>query len=296
MIELRLLRYFVAVAETEHVGRASKLLHVSQSPLSRQIRQLEEATRLALFERERQRLRITTDGRWLLGRARALLAQAETLERDALRLARGEVGTLRIGFVKTAMWTALLPRALRRFRAKHGSVVVELRSARTLVQLAALRAGELDVGFVHDAPPDDGVACHVATEEPLCLALPAGHALAERRRVTPADLDGMDWIALETGLRERTRNEALLAACERRGFTPTVRFSARDQDTIIGLVAAGMGAAFLPESAGASRRAGVVLRALPWLKLSRALRAVTRVANVPRVAKEFVDCVKTVAR
>ena len=90
MVELRLLRYFVAVAETEHIGHASRRLHVSQSPLSRQIRQLEEATGLTLFERERQRLRITRAGAWMLGRARLILANVAALERDAARLSRGE--------------------------------------------------------------------------------------------------------------------------------------------------------------------------------------------------------------
>src|SRR4051794_29510551 len=121
-LEPRLLRYFVTVAETEHVGKASKLLHISQSPLSRQIRQLEETTGLALFARERQRLHLTNAGRWLLPRARDVLAHLESLEREAARHAAGEVGRLRIGFVKTAMWTEVLPRALRRFRARRSDV------------------------------------------------------------------------------------------------------------------------------------------------------------------------------
>jgi DNA-binding transcriptional LysR family regulator len=296
MIELRLLRYFVAVAETEHIGRAAKVLHVSQSPLSRQIRQLEEATALTLFERDRQRLRITTAGQWLLGRARLVLSHVEALERDAARLSKGEAGTLRIGFVKAAMWSTVLPRALREFRARRADVAVELKGARPGAQLAAIRRGELDVAFVHEAPRDAGLACVVLREEVLCLAVPAEHPLAARKHVVPADLEGMDWVALRSGRREPRRNENLLAACARRGFTPRVRFTVSDQETMLGLVAAGMGVAFLPESVSASRLVGVTLRQLPWLKLTRGLHAVTRSADLAATTTEFVACLKDVTK
>src|ERR1700733_15338260 len=118
MLELRLLRYFVAVAEVEHVGRAAEALHISQSPLSRQLRQLEEQLGLRLFDRERQRLRLTHAGRWLLRESRRLLEHAERLQKEAAQVARGAWGSLRIGFVKSAMWTGVLPHALRAFRVR----------------------------------------------------------------------------------------------------------------------------------------------------------------------------------
>src|SRR6201999_1825767 len=96
VLELRLLHYFVAVAETEHVGRAAERLHVSQSPLSRQVRQLEGLLGLRLFDRERQRVKLTDEGRWLLGQAREVIARAERMERDAARLAQGEVGRVTV--------------------------------------------------------------------------------------------------------------------------------------------------------------------------------------------------------
>ena len=297
MIELRLLRYFVAVAETEHIGHAAKLLHVSQSPLSRQIRQLEEITELALFERERQRLRITSAGKWFLGRARIVLGQMDALERDAARLAKGETGTLRIGFVKTAMWSELLPRALGIFRARHPDVAIELKNARPAIQLPAIRRGELDVAFVHDAPTDEGLSCLVLREEPLGLAVPKAHALAKRKTIAPADLEGIDWIALRSARREARSNETLLAACARRGFRPHVRFTVSDQETMLGLIAAGMGVGFLPESSLVSRLAtGVKLRPLRWLKLTRGLRAVTRGADVSSITLELITSLRHVMR
>jgi len=116
MIELRLLRYFVAVAEAGHVGRAAERLHISQSPLSRQIRQLEDQLGLVLFDRERRRFRITKTGRWFLEEARDLLSHADRLARDVDRYGRGETGRVSIGFVQSAMWSSVLPVALRRFQ------------------------------------------------------------------------------------------------------------------------------------------------------------------------------------
>jgi DNA-binding transcriptional LysR family regulator len=293
MIELRLLRYFVAVAETEHIGRASERLHLSPSPLSRQIRQLEEITALTLFERQRQRLRITRSGQWLLARARLVLAQVDALERDASRLSKGESGVLRVGFVKTAMWTSVLPSALGAFRARHPDVAIELKNARPAIQLPAVRRGDLDVAFVHEPPADERFACVALGEEPLRLAVARGHALAAKKTIAPADLEGIDWIALRSGRKEQRPNETLLAACARRGFTPNVRFTVSDQETMLGLIAAGMGAGLLPETVGASRlAAGVRLRPIPWLKLTRKLHAVTRGADRSAIAAAFVACLK----
>src|ERR1700722_9400338 len=112
MLDLRLLNSFVTVAETEHVGRAARLLHISQSPLSRQIRQLEDQLGLRIFEREKQRIRLTEPGRWLLGEARELLGRARRIEQDAARTARGDGGRLSIGFVNSALWDGVMPAAL----------------------------------------------------------------------------------------------------------------------------------------------------------------------------------------
>jgi DNA-binding transcriptional LysR family regulator len=290
MIELRLLRYFVAVAEAEHVGRAAAVLHVSQSPLSRQIRQLEEATSLTLFAREKQRLRITREGTWLLGRTRPILEQVQALERDAARLAKGQAGALRIGFVKTAMWSDVLPSALRAFRADYPEVGVELTNRRPAVQLKAVMRGELDVAFVHDPPEDAAFTCRKLREEPLCLALGRDHPLVGKKPLTPADLDGTDWIALRARRSGQRPHEALLAACARRGFVPNIRFSATDQDTMVGLVAAGMGVALLPESAGRTLHSALVLRRVPWLAMRRHLHAVAHAPHMSPTAAAFFAC------
>lgn len=285
MVDLRLLRYFVAVAELEHVGRAAAALRVSQSPLSRQLRQLEEQLGLRLFDRERRRLRLTTAGRWLLGESRKVLKRAERLERDAARMARGAAASVRIGFVKSAVWTGVLPAALREFRRKHPEVAIELKSARSTVQAAAVKRGDLEIGVVHEPPLDEELVVVPVVKEPIHLALPESHALARRSSITPKSLDGVDWIVLSPS---PGKNARLLAACARAGFVPQVRFEASDQSTVLGLVDAGMGLAFLPKSAERAAPPGVVLRELPWLRLARTLYAIRRRGAASPFAAELL--------
>ena len=284
MIELRLLRYFVAVAESEHLGRAAKRLHVSSSPLSRQIRQLEDALGLELFARERQRLRLTPAGTWLLERAQRLLGHARALEEEAARYARGEEGTLRIGFVTTAMWTEILPRAIRRFRDERSAVTLQLSAGRSLAQIALLRRGELDIGVVHVPPGDPELTSVLIAREPLCLAVPPGHALARRKKIDAAALAGVRFVAV--GARGSGEHAALLAAGARGGFAIAVDLHASDQGTQLRFVAAGLGVALVPASAGAAR-SGVVLRPLPWLGAERSLFLVTRAGASSSSAQHF---------
>jgi DNA-binding transcriptional LysR family regulator len=287
VVDLRLLRYFVAVAEVEHVGRAAEALHISQSPLSRQLRQLEEQLGLRLFDRERQRLRLTSAGLWLLQESRMLLERAEQLERDATRIARGDSGSVRIGFVKSAVWTGVLPTALRTFRSKRPDVSVELQGATSAMQAAAVLRGDLDVGLVHEVQPHADLVVVDLLNEPLLLALSSEHQLADRATITPKDLDGADWIVLAP---IPGRHERLIAACGRAGFVPTVRLEASDQSTVLGLVHAGMGLALLPKSAERAAPVGVTLRRIPWLRLSRSLHAIRRGAAASPFAAELLVC------
>jgi DNA-binding transcriptional LysR family regulator len=287
VIDLRLLHSFVAVAEAEHVGRAAKTLHISQSPLSRQIRQLEEVLGLTLFHRERQRIRLTGDGRWLLEESRRLLSRATALERDALRRAHGERGRLRVGFVKSAMWTSVLPRALIRFRDSRPDVALELQAAHSADQQRRVLAGDLDLALLHERASAPDLEAIVLLSEPLFLALPARHPLAKARRVAAADLHGVDWVVLATR-REPDARDAFVAACARAGFTPNLRFIVGDQTTAIGLVGAGMGCALLPRSASAGEREDVLLRPVPWMARSRTLYASWRPSAASPALLELV--------
>lgn len=287
MIDLRLLRSFVTVAETEHVGRAAELLHISQSPLSRQIRQLEELLGLRLFNRERQRLRLTDAGQWLLEEGRSLLGRAERVEHDAARAARGEGGRLLLGFVSGALWNRAIPAALRRFQRSRPGVRVELRALASEAQAGAVLRGDLDVGLVHRAPADADFVCKHLFEEPFVLALPARHRLAPFDSIRPKDLGPEPWIGLS-----RARYPAAYARfvelSRRVGFVPDVRHETGDRATALALVESGLGVALLPASARRVAPPGVVFRDVPWLRLNSRVSLIHR-AMPSAAAKHFAE-------
>lgn len=298
MLDLRQLRQFVAVAESEHVGRASETLHMSQSPLSRQIIQLEALLGLRLFERAKKRLHLTREGREFLVEARTLLVQAERIEARARRVGRGEAGTLTVGYVDGAVHAGVLPAALRRLRTPRPEVRVELRALRSSPQIEALRQREIDCGFLYTPPRDEDphLAALQLLDEPMLLAIPADHPLAARETVTPEDLDGLPWIDRPRALNPGA-NDRFLQACLRAGFRPDVRFEATDPATSLGLVAAGVGFALVQ----ASMRAllplpGVVLVDIPWLPLSIGIHIAWRREDPGPLVAELIALLKRETR
>jgi DNA-binding transcriptional LysR family regulator len=272
MIELRLLRYFVAVAQTEHVGRAAERLHISQSPLSRQIRQLEELLRLQLFERDHRRIRLTAAGRWLLGPASEMLGRADLLVREAHRHGEGEIGQIAIGFVGAALASGVLPAALRRLRERRPGVRIVLRQLSSNDQLTALRAGELDLALVHRRPQAPDLHEQRVLEQPYVLAVPRPGPLV-RGVIRATRLDGQPWIAVVSGDSDRDRWGAAWSAA---GFSPDVVVQVVEWASALTLVDAGMGITAIPESYAAVRRPGVAIRRLPWLRMKSQLFMVRR--------------------
>ncbi len=276
MIELRLLRYFIAVAETEHVGRAAARLHISQSPLSRQIRHLEDLIGARLFDRERRRIRITPAGRWLLGHARELVARSDALVHDARAMRDGDAGQIALGFVGAALASGILPRVLRRLRGERPGVRVVLRQLSSSVQLAQLRAGELDLALIHGDPRTPDLAVRTVYEQPYVLAVPRPGPLA-KGAIRAARLDGQPWILVAPGDDERDRWAAAWGAA---GFTPEVTVRVVEWASALALVDAGVGLALIPRSYAATPPRHVAIRELPWLKLtSRLSLAVRRTAG-----------------
>jgi DNA-binding transcriptional LysR family regulator len=286
-MDLRLLRYFVAVAEVEHIGRAADHLRISQSPLSRQIRQLEQSLNLRLFDRERQRVKLTEAGRWFHKEAKELLARAERLQGDANRVARGEIGTFSVGFVKGAMWSDVLPDALRRLRALHPELNVALHNLPSAAQIEALKRHDLDVCFLHTPPEDAAVISTCVLEEPLLLAMPVSHRLAGARTIAAKDLDSAAWISWP-GPQQRESRERLLAACRRAGFSPAVKYEAQDPSTALALVGAGLGLTFIPASLQRYPHKGVTVRRLAWLGLPIRIYMVRNRSGLGPVTEEFV--------
>ncbi|HEX4809296.1 MAG TPA: LysR family transcriptional regulator [Bryobacteraceae bacterium] len=265
-MDLRLLQYFATAAELEHIGKAAERLHVSQSPLSRQIRQLEKELHLELFVRERQRIRLTESGRWLLSHAQKLLAYAEKVRDEAAQRALGKTGTLCITFVSGAMWSGILPRLLRRFQAEFPNATIELRNLRSTLQMEAVAAGRVDIGFVSRLPNTSALEATRVSEEPFMLVVPSAHPLSRKRAIGPCDLDGVRWILLSHSAGPE-RHTQFLAACASAGFMPHVIQQVTEPATLLGLVRSGFGIGLLPRSARECAPRSLKFRALPWLSL-----------------------------
>jgi DNA-binding transcriptional LysR family regulator len=272
MIDLRQLRYFVAVAEEEHVGRAAERLHISQSPLSRQIAQLEEHLGLNLFERTQQRIRLTVDGRTFLAETKALLTHAKRLESLGKRLGRGEEGGLCIGYIENAMHTSVLPDALRVLRAARHDLHIALYSQTSAEQLEGLRQRSLDIALVSEPPTadDPDLDSALVLDDVMLLAMPEHHPLAQQDVLRPEDLQAAQWICVASGLvTQRTGNdhkESFVAACMKAGFTPDIHLEVTEPMTALRLVGAGLGIAMLQKNLRSSAPKNVVLREVPWMQ------------------------------
>lgn len=286
MIDIRQLRYFVAVAEEEHVGRAAERLHISQSPLSRQIAQLEERLGLTLFERSQQRIRLTRDGQTFLAETRALLTHANRLESLGKRLGRGEEGGLCIGYIENAMHAGVLPNALRVLRVDRPNVHVALYNLSSAEQLEGLRQRSLDIALVSEPPTidDPDLLGFQVLDDPMLLALPEGHPLNQLASLTPTDLADQEWIGVQP---RQGADDEFVSACIRAGFTPDVRMQATEPFTALGLVASGLGIAMIQKGLSHNAPPGVVLREVPWLAFTTPLWAAWHRINLRPLVETF---------
>jgi DNA-binding transcriptional LysR family regulator len=265
-MELRHLRYFLAVADCGHVTRASQCLHISQPPLSRAIRELEAELGVELFMRQRQRIALTPVGAAMVEDARAVVARADGLIRHARALSSGENGRIRVGYVDGAMQGGVLSAHLRNLRASCPALVVDLVAASTETQLKALADNQLDVAILY-TPREwpDGIACRKLLSDSMRLVVSTDDVLASRRTIAPSDLEASPWVALpregDTYWRDR-----FLQHCATAGFRPDVRYEVAQLSALLGLVEAGAGRAFAQASISRAESPGLVLRSLPWWK------------------------------
>jgi DNA-binding transcriptional LysR family regulator len=281
-MELRHLRYFLAVAEELHFRRAATRLHISQPPLSQQIRALERELGVTLLERNRRRVTLTAAREGFRDDARTILAAVDRASERARHVARGSLGTLSIGFVGSAMFSPTLPDILREFRTGHPDVELLLRELPTTAQLQALVGGELDVGVIRgpvaESEIDPQLELMTIQRERLVAALPADHRLAARRRLRAEDLRGEAFVILAR--REAPGLYASLAATMgEAGGVPEDVLEVAEMQTIISLVAGGFGVSLVPASVGQVDRSGVAFRpitkASAMIELSVAWRAGT---------------------
>lgn len=246
-MELRHLRYFVAVAEELNFTRAAQRLHLGQPPLSMQIRDLEQEIGTALFERTKRRVALTEAGRRFLAHAREILARTQQATEEAQRAGRGEIGRLRVGFTSSLPYTSTLADVVSTYRRDYPDVELVLREMFSVEQFTAISRGDIDVGFVRfrglEVPA--GVATREIGGDPLRIVVNATHPLADREIVSLVELRDEGFIAYPpgtgTGLPAICRD-----LCRNAGFEPRVVQVAREATTQIALVASGLGVALLP--------------------------------------------------
>jgi DNA-binding transcriptional LysR family regulator len=256
-MELRHLRYFVAVAEELHFTRAALRLNMAQPPLSQQIRALEQELGVQLFVRTRRSVALTDAGHALLERSREMLATAQALPLQLQRVARGEVGLLRIGFSSTLPLTKVLRDVVAEHRRSHPDVALNLREMHTQLQFDSLARGELDVGLVrYNERAPEGIRLRLLRRDPLRLVVPAGHRFARRKSVAIADCRDEAFIGFPGDAGTGT-GPLLKRLAAQAGFEPRIAQEAREATTQIGLVAAGLGIAVLPAPLEAVRIEGV---------------------------------------
>ena len=255
--ELWQLRYFVAVAERLHFGRADEALHISQPPLSRAIRALEERLGVTLFARSRRRVELT---RARLARTRRVIAQIERTVLELRGMASGEQGRLRIGFVSLADY-GVLPGLLKTFKRVRPGVTLALREMLSPEQAAALAAGELDFGLL--LPPVSGEFEHIVMQrERFVVALPARHRLARSRgKLALSELAGDPFVMVPREIAPGLY-DIVTALAARAGFSLNVAQEAIQMQTVVSLVSSGLGAAIVPASVANLGRRGVVYREL----------------------------------
>lgn len=261
-LELRQLRYFVAVAEEKHFGRAAVRLHMTQPPLSQTIQALEEMLGTALFTRTKRNVNLTPAGLALLPEAQRLLQQAAALPDLARRAASGASGVLSLSFISTADYS-ILPPLLQRFRAHYPQVRIELREATTDIQLDDLTQGKIDAGVLLPPLPDKAgqiLDYLPLLSEPLIAALPSGTI----RGKNPVALDTLKDLPLIIFPRHLSPgfHDSILGCFRDAGLTPHIGQEAIQMQTIVGLVSAGMGMALVPQSVSNLKRPGVDYRTL----------------------------------
>lgn len=259
MIETRLLRQFIAVAEELHFNRAAERLHMAQPPLSQAIRKLEQEVGVALFERNNRSVALTSAGTAFLQSARKVLLQLDEGVEQARRVAAGLEGHLSLTFINIAPYDTLLS-ALRRFRSAFPAVSFTMQEATTHEQVEALEQGRADLGFMRTpgrSAPDLRFEC--VLREAILIALPAGHRLARRKTVALAALKDEGFVSSPRHLGQGFYDQ-LVQLCEAAGFVPRIAQQARQLQTLVALVAGGFGVALLPASLAQDSRNNVVFR------------------------------------
>ncbi|TQL54031.1 LysR substrate-binding domain-containing protein [Subtercola boreus] len=287
-MELRHLRYFVAVAEELHFRKAAETLHIVQPALSKQISSLENELGLMLLERDRRHVTLTEAGKTFLEEAIAVLARADGAKSRAIAVSRGQVGSLNIGFIQPAL-AELVPRSLRRFRKEYPEVRIRLTELTTRQVLDQTMSRAVHCAFAR-LPIElrEDLACLPISQQDVMLALPDGHPLAEQETVALADIDGEDLVMIDR-LVEPALHDYYIAMCNEAGFSPHIAHEVNSTWVALGLIAGGLGVGFAPASARSAAQQGVTFRPIGGAEPKLSVGIVWNDKSKPAVLGNFLE-------
>lgn len=291
-MELRHLRYFVAVAEELHFGHAAQQLQMTQQPLSKQIRDLEEELGVQLFYRTKRQIRLTEAGRAFLTEAHQLLAKAEQAVQVARQTAQGQAGRLLVGLCGLATFS-VLPKVLKAFQERAPKVELELYQMTTRDQVQALQDRQIHLGFVTPPVHDQALSIKLILREPFIVALPNTHALAAQLEVPLQALVNDSFILVPRNS-EPGYYDQCISLFKQAGFVPNISQQATEMQTILSLVAAGLGVSLFPASARTLYREGVIYTALTALTPQIELALVWRQHEPSAVLQVFLEVVNEI--
>jgi len=292
-MELRHLRYFVAIGEEQHYGRAAHRLHVAQPALSRQIQDLEEELGFQLFERLPRGVRLSAAGKHFLEDSRRILQDVTEAMVRAGSVASGRTGTLRVGFTENSSWRGVVPDSFRRFRELKPEALLQLQPAASLEQLEAVRSGRLDAGFVNFMPKSDpDLDQHLVAQLQVALAVPKGHPLTKLKRPRLRDLTDMPFVWFP-----RRPNHAfydrIMHECYRGGLkSPRIVQEGMNEATILSLVSSGLGVGWVLSTARWRCPETVVVLPVVDLKMPLTLALVWRRDNASPLLGRFIEDVR----
>ena len=292
-MELRHLRYFVAVGEEQHYGRAARSLRVAQPALSRQIQDLEKELGFELFERLPRGVKLSAAGKLFLEDTRRILQEVSEAGIRAGRVASGRSGTLRVGFTENSSWRGVVPDSFRRFREQQPDAELQLQPEASLAQIDAIRSGRLDAGFVNFMPKSDPELDQIlVARQHVELAAPQGHPLTRLRTLRLRDLTEAPFIWFPRRANP-TFYDQMMRECYRGGLkAPRIVQEGVNEPTILSLVSTGMGVGWVLATARWRCPESVVILPVVDLKMPLTLALVWRKDNTSALLANFIADVR----
>ncbi|QJB55115.1 LysR substrate-binding domain-containing protein [Pseudodesulfovibrio sp. zrk46] len=289
-MELRQIKYFIAVAEELHFGRAAERCHIAQPPLSQQIKKLEEEVGVKLLERTSRKVALTPEGNEFLRRCRDIMDRIDEAVHCIQDMSKGLEGQLHVGFIGPAALSKL-PQTIRAFREANPNIRLEFSAKSTTEQLPMLRADRLDIAFVrlfgHDT---SGLNTMVFLREPYVLAIPEGHHFTDRKRVDITDLKGEPLI-FNQRIAQPALYRSLIGSFHKAGFMPNIVQEVNTEQSTVALVATGLGCALVPASSAGDKRSGVTFKPLDGDLPQWEITALWKQKNETALLRKFLKVV-----